>query len=556
MSGRADELVFVPLGGVGEIGMNLALYGFGPPRKRAWIAVDLGVAFAGDDLPGVDLILPDISFLVQEKRNLRALVLTHAHEDHFGAVLDLWPQLRVPVYATPFTAALFEAKRLSEPGAPPVPVKVVPLGGRLSLAPFDVQFVSVAHSIPESNALIIRTPAGAVLHTGDWKLDADPVIGPPTDEATLRALGAEGCLALIGDSTNAIREGRSPSERDVAKTLAALIASAPQRVAVTTFASHVARIRSIAEAAYACGREVVMIGRAMERIAQVARETGYLDGIRPFRGAASFSHLSRDKVVALCTGSQGEPRAALARIAEENHPDVSLAKGDRVIFSSRTIPGNEKAVNRIINGLVNQGVEVITDRTHLVHVSGHPRRDEMAELLSWVRPRIVVPVHGEALHLTEHALLARKAGIGEPILCRNGDLVRLAPEPSGIIDEVPQGRLYKDGALIVPAQGRVVADRRRLGYGGVVTIALALDDTGVVVGDPEIELIGIPEADAAGRSFAAMVEETVAETVEHLPRPRRRDPDTVAEAVRRAARARVAAGWGKKPLCVVHVLTV
>lgn len=556
MTGRADELVFVPLGGVGEIGMNLSLYGFGPAHKRAWIAVDLGVAFGGEDLPGIDLIMPDIRFLGQEKRGLRAIILTHAHEDHFGAVLDLWPQLRVPVYATPFTAALFEAKRQSEPGAPDVPVKIVPVGGRLSLPPFDVQFVSVAHSIPESNALIIRTPAGAVLHTGDWKLDQTPVIGSGTDEAVLRALGDEGCLALVGDSTNAIRDGRSPSERDVANTLAELIAAAPRRVAVTTFASHVARICSIARAAAACGREVVMIGRAMERIAQVARETGYLEGIRPFRSASAFAHLPPDKVVALCTGSQGEPRAALARIAEENHPEVSLGKGDRVLFSSRTIPGNEKAVNRIVNGLVDQGIEVITDRNHLIHISGHPRRDEMRDLLSWVRPRIVVPVHGEALHLAEHAALARKTGISEVIQCRNGDLVRLAPDPAGIVDEVPQGRLYKDGRLIVPAEGRVVADRRRLGFVGVVSVALALDETGVIAAEPEVELIGIPEADAAGRSFLSMLQEAAAETVEHLPRPRRRDPDTVAEAVRRTVRARVAQGWGKKPLCLVHVLTV
>ena len=556
MINRADELVFAPLGGVGEIGMNLSLYGFGPANKRAWLAVDLGVAFGGEDLPGIDLIMPDIRFLRQEKRGLRAIVLTHAHEDHFGAVLDLWPHLRVPVYATPFTAALFEAKRLSEPGAPEVPVKVVPLGGRLSLPPFDVQFVSVAHSIPESNALIIRTPAGAVLHTGDWKLDPTPVIGPGTNEAELRALGEAGCLAVIGDSTNAVRDGRSPSERDVAETLASLIGSAPRRVAVTTFASHVARMRSVAQAAYGCGREVVIIGRAMERIAQVARETGYLEGIRPFRPASAFAHLPPDKVVALCTGSQGEPRAALARIADDNHPEVSLGKGDRVIFSSRTIPGNEKAVNRIINGLVDQDIEVITDRHHLIHVSGHPRREEMLDLLSWVRPRIVVPVHGEALHLAEHAALARKAGVREVILCRNGDLVRLAPDPAGIVDEVPQGRVYKDGALIVPAEGRVVADRRRLGYVGLVSVALALDETGVIAADPEVELIGIPEVDARGNSFLGMVQEAAAETVKHLPRPRRRDPDTVAEAVRRAVRARVAQGWGKKPLCLVHVLTV
>src|SRR5580692_7171325 len=276
MAGRGEELVFAPLGGVGEIGMNLAIYGFGEPHRRKWIAVDLGVSFGGDDLPGIDLIMPEIRFLVEERRNLVGLVLTHAHEDHFGALLDLWPRLKVPVYATPFTAALLEAKRQSEPGAPQIPVQVVPLGGRITLGPFDIEFVSVAHSIPESNALIIRTRLGAVLHTGDWKLDPTPVIGPPTDEAKLRNLGDSGCLAVVGDSTNAVREGRSPSEVDVARSLKDIISAAPRRVAVTTFASNVARIRAVADAARACDREVVVVGRAMDRVVQVARETGYL----------------------------------------------------------------------------------------------------------------------------------------------------------------------------------------------------------------------------------------------------------------------------------------
>src|SRR6478609_1694740 len=349
MARASDELVFAPLGGVGEIGMNLAIYGFGEEHRRQWIAVDFGVAFADDALPGVDLILPDISYLVEQRRNILGLVLTHAHEDHLGAVIDLWPRLKIPIYATPFTAALLQAKRESEPGAPEIPVNVVPLGGRFTLGPFDIELVSVAHSIPESNALIIRTPLGNVLHTGDWKLDPTPVLGPPTDEAKLRALGDEGCLALIGDSTNAVRDGRSPSERDVARTMRELIGAAKGRVAVTTFASNVGRMRSVAEAAAAAGREVVVVGRAMDRISQVARENGYLEGISEFRGTDVYSHLPPDKVVALCTGSQGEPRAALARIAEDQHPEVTFSKGDTVVFSSRTIPGNEKAVGRVIN---------------------------------------------------------------------------------------------------------------------------------------------------------------------------------------------------------------
>ena len=556
MAGRGEELVFAPLGGAGEIGMNLALYGLGDERQRKWIAVDLGVAFAGDDLPGVDLILPDVRFLIEERRNMLGIVLTHAHEDHFGALLDLWPRLRLPIYATPFTAALLEAKRQGEPGAPDVPVNVVALDSRFRLGPFDIEYVSMAHSIPESNGLIIRTALGAVLHTGDWKIDPTPVIGPPTDEAKLRALGTAGCLALIGDSTNAPREGRSPSETDVAKSLAELITSAPARVAVTTFASNVARIRAVAEAAATCGREVVLVGRAMERIAQVARETGYLEGITDFRPVEAYGYLPPDRVVALCTGSQGEPRAALARIAVDDHPEVTFSRGDRVIFSSRAIPGNEKAVMRVINGLVAQGIEVITDRTHLVHVSGHPRRAELEDMISWVRPQILIPVHGEALHMAEHGALARRNGVGKVLLCRNGDLLRLAPGEPAIIDEVPAGRLYKDGGLLVDAQARTVADRRRLGFVGIVSVALAMTERGEMVGDLELEMTGIPETDADGNLIARLAYDAVVEAIDSMPRPRRRDPDAVAEAARRAVRAAVAAAWRKKPICHVQVLTV
>jgi len=550
------ELVFAPLGGVGEIGMNLSIYGLGDSRRRAWLAVDLGVSFASEDqLPGVDLILPDIRYLIEERRNLAGLVLTHAHEDHFGAILDLWPQLGVPVYATPFTAALLEAKRQSEPGAPQVPVTIVPVGGRVTIGPFDVELVSVAHSIPESNALIIRTPAGTVLHTGDWKIDPTPVLGPRTDEAKLRALGEEGCLALVGDSTNAIRDGRSPSEQDVARTIAELIRSAPGRVAVTTFASNVGRLKVVAQAARACGREVVVVGRAMERVVQVARETGNFDGVQDFRSQDAYGYLPPDKVVALCTGSQGEPRAALARIAADQHPDVTLSRGDRVIVSARTIPGNEKAVGRVLNGLIEQGIEVITDRTHLVHVSGHPRRAELEDMISWVKPKLLIPVHGEALHLAEHAALARKAGVGEVVTCRNGDLVRIAPSV-GVIDEIPSGRLYKDGRLLVDAQARTVADRRRLSFAGAISVAIAIDDKGEVVADPELDLIGIPEKDAAGELMADVAADAIEQTLRSLPRARRRDADSVAEAVRRAVRAAMAERWGKKPMCHVHVLPV
>ncbi|HXX07541.1 MAG TPA: ribonuclease J [Pseudolabrys sp.] len=556
MAAAPQELVFAPLGGVGEIGMNLSIYGIGDERRRTWLAVDLGVSFAAEDhLPGVDLILPDVRYLVEERKNLAGIVLTHAHEDHFGALLDLWPRLRVPVYATPFTAALLEAKRAGEPGAPEIPVKIIPVGGRFTVGPFDIELVTMAHSIPESNALIIRTPGGTVLHTGDWKIDPTPILGDPTDEKKLRALGEEGCLALVGDSTNAVREGRSPSEADVAKTIAELVRTARGRVAVTTFASNVARLRAVADAAKACDREVVVIGRAMERVVQIARETGCLKGVQDFRPMDAYGYLPPNNVVALCTGSQGEPRAALSRIAEDQHPEVTFSRGDRVIYSARTIPGNEKAVGRVINLLIEQGIEVITDRTHLVHVSGHPRRAELEEMIGWVKPKILIPVHGEALHMHEHAALARRCGVREVVECRNGDLVQLAPQ-TRIIDEVPAGRIYKDGILLVEAEARTVADRRRLGFAGAVSVALALTDKGEILDDPSLDLIGIPERDRDGGSMYEVVRDTVLETVESLPRGRRRDPDAVAEAVRRAVRAAVAQRWGKKPMCHVHVLTV
>jgi ribonuclease J len=552
-----NELVFAPLGGIGEIGMNLSIYGFGDDGRRQWIILDCGVSFASEEhLPGVDLILPDIRYLIEERKNILGLVLTHGHEDHMGALIDLWPRLKVPIYATPFTAALFEARRASEPGAPEIPMQTIPMGGHLTLGPFAIDFINVAHSIPESNAFAIRTLAGTVLHTGDWKIDPAPLIGALTDASKLTALGDEGVLALIGDSTNAIREGRSPSESEVAKTLAELIRTAPRRVAVTTFASHVGRLRAVAEAARAADREVVVVGRAMERVVQVARETGYLDGIQDFRGVESYGYLPPDKVLALCTGSQGEPRAALARIAEDEHPEVTLSRGDRVIFSARPIPGNEKAIARVINGLIEQGVEVITDRTHLVHVSGHPRRDELRDMIGWVRPRILIPAHGEALHLAEHAELARRAGVPQVLVCRNGDLVRLAPGAAEIIDELPSGRLYKDGALVIDAEARTIAARRRLSFSGIVCVAIAMSDKGALMAEPQVELIGLPEVDAGGASMTELALRAVEEAFEAMPKPRRRDPDEVAESVRRAVRGAIAERWNKKPVCHVHVLVV
>jgi ribonuclease J len=557
MMAKPEELVFAPLGGVGEIGMNLSIYGLGNRQQRAWMAVDLGVSFGDEEhLPGIDLIMPDISFLEKERKNLMGLVLTHAHEDHFGAIIDLWPKLKCPIYATQFSAALFEAKCAAERNAPKIPVTVVPSGGRIDVGPFNVEFIPVAHSIPEAHALAIHTSAGTVLHTGDWKIDPTPTLGAPTDEKRLRELGEEGLLALIGDSTNAVRDGRSPSEAEVARTIIDLVKSAKGRVAVTTFASNVARIKAVAAAAKAADREVVVVGRAMERVVQVARETGYLDGVQNFRSPEVYGHLPQDKVLALCTGSQGEPRAALARIANDDHPEITLNRGDSVIFSSRTIPGNEKAVSSIVNNLVLQGVEIITDRDALVHVSGHPRRDELRDLIAWTRPQLLIPVHGEALHLHEHAKLARAAGVPRVLVCRNGDLVKLGPGDPGIVGEVPSGRLYKDGTILEDSKSRAVVERRRMAFSGCAFVAIAMTEQGELADDPEVDLVGIPEKNRAGEPFDDIVFDAVMSTIEGLPKARRRDADALAESVRRAVRAVINEHWGKKPPCLVHVLTV
>ncbi|HEX8166917.1 MAG TPA: ribonuclease J [Beijerinckiaceae bacterium] len=550
-----DELVFVPLGGLGEIGMNAALYGFGPPRSRKWILVDCGIGFAGEEgLPGVDLMFPDLAFIEDERDNLLAIFITHAHEDHIGALAELWPRLRAPVYATRFSLGLLEARRLGEPGAPKVELREAEPGRRIQAGPFEVEYVPVAHSIPESNGLAIRTPAGLVVHTGDWKLDDTPFVGHTTSEAVFRALGDEGILALVCDSTNVVREGRSPSESDVAKRLSEIIAASPNRVAVTTFASNVARIRAVAEAARACGRECIAVGRAMDRVIEVARECGYLDGLPDFRPPEAYGYLPRDKVVALLTGSQGEPRAALARIADDEHPEIALSRGDRVIFSSRAIPGNEKAIGRIQNALVRQGIEVITDRHDLVHVSGHPRRDELAAMYRWTRPRIAVPAHGEDVHLAEHADFAKAQGVPEVVRARNGAVVRLSPGPAEIVDDVPAGRIYRDGDIVIEAGERALPERRKLAFAGLVSVAIAIDRRGEVAGDPVIDIMGLPDKDRRGGSIPDLVADTVAQTLDNLPKARRRDPEAVEDSVARAVRSAVNGVWGKKPAC--HVLVV
>lgn len=540
------------LGGLGEIGMNVYLYGFGPPRARSWLMVDLGVTFPHEGEPGADVILPDLRFIVPERKNIAGLVLTHAHEDHIGAVIDLWPSLECPIFATPFTAGMLKTKAGEFGGSISLPIKEVPLGGRFKAGAFDIEFVSLTHSIPEPNGLAIRTPAGTVFHTGDWKLDPTPVVGRPHDVAKLQSLGDEGVLALVGDSTNAMREGRSASEEDVAKTLKKIIADAPRCVAVTLFASNVARVASIAAAAQAAGRSLVVAGRALHRIIEVAIETGYLPQSFTYLDQQRFSDLSRNKVVVLCTGSQGEPRAAIARIAEDEHPDISLDKGDLVIFSSRTIPGNERAVSRVQNALSRLGTEIITDAEALVHVTGHPRRDELKDMYSWIRPKIAVPMHGEARHLREHAKLARACGAEQTFTIVDGEILKLWPEPASVIDDAPVGRLYRDGNLIVPDVEGPVKARRKLSFVGIAVVALALSRRGEVLSEPGVVLEGIPAADRDGDSMREIVLDAIDGTLRSIPPKRRADHGMVQEAVQRAVRSAINEAWGKKP--VVKVL--
>ncbi|CAB4326915.1 MULTISPECIES: ribonuclease J [unclassified Brucella] len=550
---NTTEFVFLPLGGVGEIGMNLAMYGFGPADNREWLVVDMGVSFAGPEQPGADLILPDIRYLEAEKHNLRGIVITHAHEDHFGALLDLWPRLKVPVYATPFTAGLLEAKRQSEDSAPEIPITIYKAGETFEVGPFKIEAVAVTHSIPEPVSLAITTPLGTVVHTGDWKMDPEPSLGPVIDEARFRAIGEAGVLALICDSTNALREGESPSERQVGESLRELIQNARGRVAITTFSSNVGRIRSITEAARDAGRQVLVVGRSMKRAISVATELGYMEGLPDYLSEEDYGYIPRENVVMILTGSQGEPRAALAKLARDEMRSLALTAGDTVIYSSRSIPGNEKAILDIKNRLIDRGIKIIGDEDALVHVSGHPRRSELRRMYSWVRPQILVPVHGEAAHLVAQGSLGAMEGIEQIAQVRDGDMLRLAPGKAEIIDEAPVGRLYKDGKLIGDEEEIGMVERRKLAYVGHVAVSVLLDREHKMLDEPDLVAFGLPEEDRQGELMEDILLDAAIEAIDSIPRVRRKDIETVRESVRRAVRAAANEAWGKKPVVTVFV---
>lgn len=548
MNAISDDFAFLPLGGTGEIGMNLNLYRYG----GKWLAVDCGIGFGGVDLPEVDVMMPDPAFIADRRADLVGLVITHAHEDHIGAVAWLWRQLRCPIHATPFAAAVLRRK-LAEVGlGGEVKLHVIPAGGAFEVVPFKLQFLRVAHSIPEAQALVITTPAGIVLHTGDFKIDPAPLIGPPTDEAAFAALGDQGVLAMVCDSTNAMVEGHSGSEGDVRVVLRDLIASIRGRIAVTCFASNVARVESVALAARDAGRTVAVVGRSLRNLEAAARECGYLKGIPPFLGEDEANDVSDDHLLILVTGSQGEPRSALARIAADTHPRIELGEGDTVVFSSRVIPGNERAIGAVQDNLVRRGVKLLTDHDHAIHVSGHPAREELRRLYRLVRPKYSVPVHGEWRHLTAHAALAQEAGI-HSIMLEDGDILSLAPGVPEVTDSAPVGRLVLDGNRLVPLQGAVMGARRRMLFNGVVIASLAIDEQGRLRGRPRISAPGLFEPDDPEM---ARVSTELADSFSDLPATLRRDEAGLLDAAKAAVRRALGKRLQKRPLVDVHLLRV
>ncbi|MEQ8248577.1 MAG: ribonuclease J [Alphaproteobacteria bacterium] len=538
------ELLFLPLGGSGEIGMNLNLYRCG----GKWLMVDLGITFADESLPGIDILTPDPTFIEGERENLLALVLTHAHEDHLGAVPYLWDRLRCPIYATRFTAAVLERK-LVDSGHRKIPINVVEYGQEIEIGPFRVTYLPITHSIPEGSALTIRTEAGTVFHTGDWKFDPDPVIGRATDEAFLREIGDAGVLAMVCDSTNVFGEGESGSEGAVQKSLTQLIADRKERVVITTFSSNIARIRSAAEVAIATGRTLAVAGRSLLRMVESAQASGYLLDIPAIVQDQDVPLLPRDKVLLLCTGCQGEPRGAMARIAFHDHPHIELARGDTVIFSSKIIPGNERPIGALCNRLVESGVEVLTEHTDFVHVSGHPRREELRRMYDHIHPAVAVPVHGEAVHLAEHASLAKSLGVPTVVTPTNGSVIRLAPGPAEVIDHVPIGRLAVDDGVLVSTDSEEIRARRRLMHNGVVTVVMVLNTE---KSDIRVTAFGIAAAEGLD-----LADEIGAEIEAQLARASRRDlqdADALETLARRAINRVIRLTSQKRPLVDVQVI--
>ena len=555
---QQDELVFLPLGGSNEIGMNFNCYGFGPADDRKWIIVDVGVTFGDQTTPGVEIIMPDPSFIEAYADDILGIVLTHAHEDHIGALGWLWPRLRARCYATPFTAYLIREKLRDVDLLDEVDLVEVPLGGTIKLGPFEITLITITHSIPEPNGLAIKTPLGTILHTGDWKIDPDPMLGGPTDIEAISRLGDEGVLAMVCDSTNVFVDGSAGSEAEVRVAMNRLIGTLRGKVAVACFASNVARMDTAIRAAEANDRRVCLVGRSMHRMAAAARSVGFLKDVQDFVSENEAGFFPEDKILFLCTGSQGEARAALSRIAEGTHPHVSLGKGDHVVFSSRVIPGNEVGIRNLQNKLADKGVRLYTERDHPgIHVSGHPCRDELKQMYQWARPQIAVPTHGERRHLLEHCNLAKDLQVPQAIAPRNGDMVRLAPGRAEIIDEVPASRLYLDGRMLVAENGDALRERRHAANNGVVHVAIVLDKKGRIASGPQVRSVGMPgDEDYPLDEAMDDLAEAAVDAMKRLDAEARDQDEAVETAISRALKKASQRIWGRRPIVETTVLRI
>ncbi|MDP2205506.1 MAG: ribonuclease J [Alphaproteobacteria bacterium] len=551
---KPDAVYFVPLGGCGFFGANMALYGY----NNQWIMVDCGMGFADDTMPGVDILLPDPSFAASLGDKLLGIIFTHGHEDHIGAIEHLWPRLKKPLYATGFTAARVRKDLLEQSWGDQARLYEVDPKKPLVLGPFSIRFIDVAHSIPEAQSLAIRVgDLGTILHTGDWKIDADPVVGKLTDAAGFKALGDEGVLALVGDSTNAMVPGHSGSERTVCDNLAELFGEFSGAIVVSCFSTNVARMHSIYHAAQTCGRQVCLVGRSLWAVEDAARETGYMRGLPPFLEGDVARQLPSDKLVYICTGSQGEPRAALSRISNDDHPEVSLAPGDVVIFSSRTIPGNERAIERIKNRLYALGVDIVTERDAPVHVSGHPYRDELKQMYEWTRPRFAIPVHGERMQMEKHGLLARECGVENAIIPENGKVIEITAQDIRIIGHVKSGVLAIEGKRLVETNHEAILARKRIMWNGSLVVTAVVSAAGDLLAPVQLTALGLlDENSELDAGYITDVIEAIGEKVRNLSKDDRRDDHMLSEAIRVTARRFFAERFDRKPQTRVHLVRV
>ena len=552
---RKEEFIFCPLGGSGEIGMNMNLFAYGNPENRKWIIVDIGVTFADDTIPGIDLIYPDPGFIVDKKNDLLGLVLTHAHEDHIGAIAHIWPKLLCNIYATPFTSVLIQEKFKEKKIDIGNKLKIVELNGKVKLGPFDIEFVTLTHSILEPNGLSIVTPVGTILHTGDWKCDPNPLIGETINEKKLKQIGNQGVLAMICDSTNVFSPGRAGSELDVRKSLLKIMQTKKKRIIVTSFASNVARMESIFYCAKQVGRQISLVGRSMHRIYKAAKQCGYLNGLIDPLDPRDAKKISREKIIYLCTGSQGEPNGAMMRISNYIHPDVLIESGDVVIFSSKIIPGNEKKLYKLHNQLVKNGIEVISEENEFVHVSGHPNREDLREMYGWIKPKSIIPVHGEYKHMAEHIEFAKEMQVPFPVKVENGDIVRLFPgEKPEVYDKAPSGRLYVDGSISVDEDSSSIKERKNLSSNGFLEVTILITPKGNIYERPIISFKGLPIFEK--EDFIIEVQEIIEKTSKSFSLNNKKQLTNLIDTIKIACRKYTKEKTGKKPLTNINLVRI